>query len=32
MHILYNIIIDFGVLIKLVWLIKLCLNETVKFV
>jgi len=27
---LYNILIEFGVPMKLVWLIKICLNETIK--
>jgi hypothetical protein len=27
-EVLYNIIIEFGIPMKLIWLIKMCLNET----
>jgi len=27
-EVLYNILIEFGITMKLVWLIKICLNET----
>jgi hypothetical protein len=27
-EVLYNIVIEYGILVKLIWLIKMCLNET----
>jgi len=27
-EVLYNVLIEFGIPLKLVWLIKMCLNET----